>query len=567
MALCVKFKRFREEIVWRHSLTKLLLGIRNNTKTTDEKILEDLIRMGFENEYTLKNYLKSKDERIFHESYEKALKDIKSRFGKKYSMIINGKHYNSSETFIDTSPIDKRIRLGYFPLATSKHVRTAIKAAKTAFEKWGKANYESRIDICYTAADIISKRKFELAAWISYENGKNRYEAIADVDEAIDFIRYYSKEMERNKGFAVQTKNAGSNERSKSLMKPYGVWAVISPFNFPFAILAGMSIAVIVTGNTVVLKPASDTPIIGSLFVEIMKKAGLPDGVLNLVTGSGGKIGKAIVASRDVAGIVFTGSKMVGHKIMEDSSNVIPRPVIAELGGKNPVIVTENADINKAAEGIIKAAFGYSGQKCSACSRVYVQKNIKKLLMQKLVEKTRNFSIGNPLDQDVFMGPLINLNAYTNYQKFAKIAFRDGRVIFGGTVNRQGNLKHGYYVEPTIVEDLPKSHMLFKEELFVPILCIAAYKDFDEALKLCNESEYGLTSGIYSTKKEEIDRFLDNSKSGVVYVNRTASATTGAMVGSQPFGGWKDSGTTGKGAGGPYYLTQFLREQSQTVVT
>ncbi|MGA7897482.1 MAG: aldehyde dehydrogenase family protein [Nitrososphaeraceae archaeon] len=567
MALCVKFKRFREEIVWRHSLTKLLLGIRNNTRTTDEKILEDLIRMGFENEYTLKNYLKSKDERIFHESYEKALKDIKSRFGKKYSMIINGKHYNSSETFIDTSPIDKRIRLGYFPLATSKHVRTAIKAAKTAFEKWGKANYESRIDICYTAADIISKRKFELAAWISYENGKNRYEAIADVDEAIDFIRYYSKEMERNKGFAVQTKNAGSNERSKSLMKPYGVWAVISPFNFPFAILAGMSIAVIVTGNTVVLKPASDTPIIGSLFVEIMKKAGLPDGVLNLVTGSGGKIGKAIVASRDVAGIVFTGSKMVGHKIMEDSSNVIPRPVIAELGGKNPVIVTENADINKAAEGIIKAAFGYSGQKCSACSRVYVQKNIKKLLMQKLVEKTRNFSIGNPLDQDVFMGPLINLNAYTNYQKFAKIAFRDGRVIFGGTVNRQGNLKHGYYVEPTIVEDLPKSHMLFKEELFVPILCIAAYKDFDEALKLCNESEYGLTSGIYSTKKEEIDRFLDNSKSGVVYVNRTASATTGAMVGSQPFGGWKDSGTTGKGAGGPYYLTQFLREQSQTVVT
>jgi 1-pyrroline-5-carboxylate dehydrogenase len=373
--------------------------------------------------------------------------------------------------------------------------------------------------------------------------------------------------MERNNGFVLQAKNADLNERSKSLMKPYGVWAVISPFNFPFAILAGMSIAVIVTGNTVVLKPASDTPIIGSLFVEILKKAGLPDGVLNLVTGSGGKIGKAIVASRDVAGIVFTGSKMVGHKIMEDSSSVISRPVIAELGGKNPVIVTENADINNAAEGIIKAAFGYSGQKCSACSRVYVQKNIKKLLMQKLVEKTRNFSVGNPLDQDVFMGPLINLNAYTNYQKFAKIAFRDGRVIFGGTVKRRGNLKHGYYVEPTIVEDLPKSHMLFKEELFVPILCIAAYKDLDEALKLCNESEYGLTSGIYSTKKEEIDKFLDNSKSGVVYVNRAASATTGAMVASQPFGGWKDSGTTGKGAGGPYYLTQFLREQSQTVVT
>src|SRR6188472_74429 len=521
----------------------------------------------YENENTFNKLMMLKGEEAFHNKYEDALENIKSQFGRRYTMIINGKYLNTIETFVHTSPIDTRLILGYFPSGSAKHVQQAVNAAKKAFESWGKTHYKQRIDICRTIAEIISERKFELAAWISYENGKNRYEAIADVDEAIDFIRYYSKEMERNKGFVVQTKNANSNEVSKSLMKPYGVWAVISPFNFPFAILAGMSIAVIVTGNAVVLKPASDTPIIGSLFAEILKEAGLPDGVLNLVTGSGSKIGKVIVASRDVAGIVFTGSKMVGHRIMEDSGKVIPRPVIAELGGKNPVIVTENADINKAAEGIIKAAFGYSGQKCSACSRVYVQKNVKELLMQKLVEKTRNLSIGNPLDQDIFMGPLINLNAYTNYQKFAKIASRDGRVIFGGAVKRQGSLKHGYYVEPTIVEDLPKSHMLFKEELFVPILCVAAYKDFDEALKLCNESAYGLTSGIYSKKNEEIDRFLDNSKSGVVYVNRTASATTGAMVGSQPFGGWKDSGTTGKGSGGPYYLTQFLREQSQTVVT
>ena len=211
--------------------------------------------------------------------------------------------------------------------------------------------------------DLISKRKFELGAWISYENGKNRYEAIADVDEAIDFIRYYSEEMDRNSGFIIRTKDADTNERSKSLMKPYGVWAVIAPFNFPFAILVGMSIAALITGNTVILKPASDTPIIGTLFVEIMKEAGLPDGVLNLVTGSGRKIGKAIIASHDVAGIVFTGSKMAGYKIMEQSRTIRPRPIIAELGGKNPVVVTENADIDKAAEGIIKGAFGYSGQK------------------------------------------------------------------------------------------------------------------------------------------------------------------------------------------------------------
>lgn len=523
--------------------------------------------MIFENEYTFKKYLRSNKERVFHDNYEKAIKDIKTQFGKKYSMIINGKDFKSSQTFIDTSPIDKRIRLGYIPAATTKHVRMAIEAAKIAFEKWGKTDYKSRIDICYIAADIISKRKFELAAWISYENGKNRYEAIADVDEAIDFVRYYAKEMERNKGFIIQTKNADTNERSKSVMKPYGVWAVISPFNFPFAILAGMSIAVLATGNTVVLKPASDTPIIGSIFVEILKEAGLPDGVLNLVTGSGGKIGKTIVASYDVAGIVFTGSKIVGRKIMEESNTVIRRPVIAELGGKNPAIVTENADVNKAAEGIVKAAFGYSGQKCSACSRVYVQKDIKELLMKKLIEKTRNFSLGNPLDRDTCIGPLINLNAYKNYMKFAKVASRDGKIIIGGAVKRNGNFKYGYYVEPIIVDDLPTGHMLLKDELFVPILCVAKYKNFDEALKLCNESEYGLTSAIYSTKKEEIDSFLENSKAGVVYVNRAASATTGAIVGAQPFGGWKESGTTGKGAGGPYYLTQFLREQSQTVNT
>ena len=523
--------------------------------------------MRFRNELTLNNYLNSDKERIFHENYDRAVRGIESQFGKRYSMFINGRHINSTKTFIDTSPIDNRIRLGYFPMATKKQVVTAIKAAKTAFEKWGKTSYESRINLCCTAADIISKRKFELAAWISYENGKNRYEAVADVDEAIDFIRYYSEEMERKTGFVVSTTRASTNEVSKSLMKPYGVWAVISPFNFPFAILSGMSIAVLITGNTVVLKPASDTPIMGSLFVEILKETGLPDGVINLVTGPGGMIGKVLTGSLDVAGIVFTGSKIVGHKIMKDSSTVEPRPVIAELGGKNPVIVTENADINKAAEGITKAAFGYSGQKCSACSRIYVQKNVKKLLVQKLVEKSKKIAIGNPLYHDVFMGPLINLNAYTKYQKFTKIASRDGRILFGGGAKRQDNLKYGYYVEPTIVDDLPKHNLLFKEELFIPILCIAEYTDFEEGLRLCNESEYGLTSGIYSTKKEEIDMFLENSKSGVVYVNRSVSATTGAMVGSQPFGGWKESGTTGKGTGGPYYLTQFLREQSQTIVS
>jgi 1-pyrroline-5-carboxylate dehydrogenase len=297
-----------------------------------------------------------------------------------------------------------------------------------------------------------------------------------------------------------------------------------------------------------------------------MKEAGLPAGVLNFITGSASKIGKTIVDSEDVAGIVFTGSREIGYKITKEFSKVKPRLVIAELGGKNPVIVTENADLDKAIEGILKAAFGYSGQKCSACSRVYVQKSIKDKFVERLVERTKNLSIGNPLESNIFIGPLINSNAYKNYQKYTEVAFRDGTVLIGGSTKKDGDFKYGYYVEPTIVDSLPKNHRLFREELFMPILCVADYDQFDEALGLCNQPEYGLTAGIYSNKKQEVERFLDNIEAGVVYVNRDISATTGAIVGSQSFGGWKDSGTTGKGAGGPYYLTQFMREQSQTCV-
>ena len=521
----------------------------------------------YENENTFNKLMMLKGEEAFHNKYEDALENIKSQFGRRYTMIINGKHLNTIETFVHTSPIDTRIILGYFPSGSAKHVQQAVNAAKKAFESWGKTHYRQRIDICRTIAEIMSRRKFELAAWLSYENGKNRYEAIADVDEAIDFIRYYSKEMENNNGFAVQTKSAYPNEKSKSLMKPYGVWGVIAPFNFPAAILIGMSIGALITGNTIVLKPASDSPIIAYKFAEIVKEAVLPDGVLNFITGSGSKIGQAIVNSEDIAGIVFTGSREIGYRMTKEFSKVKPRPVIAELGGKNPAIVTENADLDKAIEGITKAAFGYAGQKCSACSRVYVQKNVKNKFIERLVEKTKNLPVGNPLDPNTFIGPLINLAAYKNYQKYVKLAYRDGgKVLLGGFVKKAGDLKYGYYIEPTIIWGLPKDHVLFREELFVPILCVTDYEGLDEAIRQCNDSVYGLTAGIYSNKEEEINWFLDNIECGVVYVNRSIGATTGAMVGCQSFGGWKESGTTGKGTGGPYYLIQFMREQSQTIV-
>lgn len=440
----------------------------------------------------------------------------------------------------------------------------AISAANKAFENWRQTKYEDRLKIFRIAADSIIERKFELSAWITFENGKNRYEALADVDEAIDFIRYYSLQMEQNDGFIVETNSAYADERSKSVMKPYGVWGVISPFNFPAAITVGMCTGALITGNTVVLKPATDTPLIGYIFTEILKQAGLPDGALNFVTGTGEIVGKAIIESKEVAGIAFTGSKEVGDSIIAGSMRAKQRVITAELGGKNPVIVTDSADINEAVEGVLKGAFGYSGQKCSATSRVYVHKAIKNNFTNRLVQKTKSLSIGDPVNPETMMGPLINSNAYNNYKKFSKLAFSAGNVLTGGKVKNNGEFKHGYYVEPTIVDGLSKDSRLLREELFVPILCIIEYESFGRTLNQCNDTQYGLTAGIDSTNKKEIETFLDNIEAGVVYVNRSRGATTGAMVGCQSFGGWKASSTSGKGTGGPYYLTQFLREQSQT---
>src|ERR687892_568921 len=520
----------------------------------------------FSNEHTLQKFMMEKAEGQFHDRYEKALEQVRSEFGKTYTMVIGGSEIMTSTTIKHTSPIDTRIVLGHMPIGGASHVRKAIASAKEAFERWGRIDYLERVHLCRVAADIMAERKFELAAWVSYENGKNRYEAVADIDEAIDFLRYYSEEMERNNGFETLMNSAQSNEKSKSIMKPYGVWGVIAPFNFPAAIFVGMSTGAIITGNTVVAKPSSNTPIIAWKFAEIMREVGLPAGVLNFVTGSGDIIGRAIVENQDVAGIVFTGSKEVGLKLSREyGSKLTPRPIIAEMGGKNPVVVTDSADIDKAVEGVLKAAFGYSAQKCSACSRLYIHRNVKEAFMKRLVYETKNLHVGNPLKQDSFIGPLVNSNAYNKYKKFSKIAYRDGNVLVGGTVRNNGDYKYGYYVEPTIVDGLPKNHHLFNEELFVPILCVTEYNNYNEVLKQCNDSEYGLTAGIYSNRRDEIERFLDTLEAGVIYVNRYRSATTGAMVGCQSFGGWKASGTTGKGTGGPYYLMQFLREQSQTI--
>ncbi len=519
----------------------------------------------FKNEETFYNAQKKNETEKMNLKYDEAVKKALLELGKDYPIIIDGKEIFCQDKFEDRSPGNTKLVLGTFQKASKKEVLDAINAAKKEFETWKFMDYKDRVAIFLKAADIMSSKKYEFAALMSLENGKNRLEALADVDEAIDFMRYYSEELLKNKGFLVKTHKAFSNEDTKSILKPYGVWGVIAPFNFPMAITTGMTTGALITGNTAILKPSSDTPLMAYLLFKTLEEAGLPKGVLNYVTGSGEVVGDELITNPDVSGIVFTGSKAVGFEGMKKATAIKTKVYIAEMGSKNPIIVTKNANIDKAVEGVYKSAFGYDGQKCSACSRLYIAREIKKEFMDKLVAKTKQLKIGDPTDRNTYLGPVINKKAYDDFRKYVELAKKDGSIITGGEVYTQGICKDGYYVEPTIVDNLPKNHYLFKNELFLPILVVAEVSDLKEAIEEANMVDYGLTAGIFTENEEEIQYFFDHIDSGVLYANRVAGGSTGAMVGAQPFVGWKMSGTTGKGTGGPYYLQQFMREQSQTI--
>jgi 1-pyrroline-5-carboxylate dehydrogenase len=339
---------------------------------------------------------------------------------------------------------------------------------------------------------------------------------------------------------------------------------VISPFNFPLAIATGMTGGALVTGNTVVLKPASDTPFVALRLYEVLREAGLPPGVLNYVTGGGSTVGRTLVDSDDVEGLAFTGSKDVGLAAFASFTAKRPRPIVTEMGGKNPTIVTESADLDAAAEGVMRAAFGFCGQKCSATSRVLVDKKAQAEFTDLLVERTDQIVIGPPHERDVFLGPLINADAYGKFKRLVGLAKRSGRIRTGGSIRTEGILEHGYYAEPTVVDRLPADHRIVREELFLPILTVLPFRTFDEAIRTANDTEYGLCAGIFSREEDEVEAFFARIEAGVAYANRRQGSTTGAMVGCQSFGGWKMSSVTFKGAGGPYYLPQFLREQART---
>jgi 1-pyrroline-5-carboxylate dehydrogenase len=349
-------------------------------------------------------------------------------------------------------------------------------------------------------------------------------------------------------------------------MKPYGVWVVIAPYNFPFALAGGPVAAALITGNTVVLKTATDTPWSGRLLADCIRDAGLPRGVFNYLNGGGSVVGEALLKHPNTAGITFTGSVDVGMHIYRSMANgLYPRPCIAEMGGKNACIVTANADLDRAADGIVRSAFGLSGQKCSAVSRIYVDDKVADPLIKKLREKIGAITIGDPSRKENWLGPVTTANALQNYQRYSKqLNENGGRVLSGGQRLTNGDLAHGYFVAPTLAE-APATHPLFAEEMFVPITMLCRVRDRAEAIRLANDSRFGLTAGCYGND-EDAAYFFDNIEAGVTYVNRPQGATTGAWPGYQPFGGWKGSGSSGKGIASFYYLAQYQREQSQTKV-
>jgi 1-pyrroline-5-carboxylate dehydrogenase len=503
----------------------------------------------------------------FHAAFDEALAAVRKSLGRAYPLYIDGRETPGHEPpFKDVSPIDTSMVLGEFQSASVEDVVHAVAVARAAQKGWAKTPWQERLTIMRRAAAAIRDHKFELAAIMSLEVGKSRMESMGEVEESADLIDYYSQIMQDAGGYLKPLSRLMPNERTLSILRPYGVFGVISPFNFPLALSTGMLSAALIAGNAVVFKPPVDAPWCTLKLHEICLAAGVPGGVFHYVSGTGRVAGQALYATAGVDGMAFTGSKDVGMRILHQTCTNYPRPVLMELGGKNPTLVTASADLEDAASGVMRSAFGLQGQKCSACSRVYVDRRVVEPFVAKLLEKTRAIKIGDPTERDVFLGPVINLDALETFVEAAKEATtQGGKLLTGGRRLTEGKLAQGFFAAPTIAQ-VPTQHPLHKRELFLPFVTLSAVSSFEEGIKECNDVEYGLTAGIFSRDAEEVERFFDEVEAGVCYANRPTGATTGAWPGVQSFTGWKGSGCTGKGGCGPYYLMGFMHEQSRTVM-
>jgi 1-pyrroline-5-carboxylate dehydrogenase len=495
------------------------------------------------------------------EEFERRIASMRGAVSEPFTHVISGEHRAEGELFEHHDPSDTAGHLSRAHAASPQTVASAVQAAREASVQWRRTPHTDRCARMRSVARAIGERRIELASVVSLETGKVRGESIAEVQEAIDLIETYCSAIEAADGFSWPLRSLAAGERNLETLRPYGVFGVIVPFNFPIALAVNMLAAALIAGNTVVVKPSQATPWAAALLAETVSAAGLPAGAFNLVHG-GASTGRALVRA-EVDGIAFTGSVEVGREIARSlSRGPWTRPVLAEMGGKNPAIVTAKADLEKAAEGIARAAFGMSGQKCSSCSRAIVLDSVHDEFVELLSAHTATLKVANPADRGAALGPVIDERAVERFLESTAAAQRDGTIRAGGKTIQAP----GYFLEPTVVCDLPIEHYLTRRELFLPLVTVERAENLRSAIAQANAVDYGLSAGIFSEQEAEVEEFLEEIQAGVTYVNRRAGATTGAWPGSQSFCGWKASGLTGKGGLGPYYLPQFMREQSRTIV-
>ena len=488
-----------------------------------------------------------------------AIERVRSELGREYPIIIGGEKIRLDGKFESINPAKRSEVVGIFQDGDTNVdlVEKAIASASEAFKSWSRTPYTERADYLFKIADIMRQRKLELSAWMVFEVAKTWAEADGDTAEAIDFCEFYGREMLRWGAEQPVTPYAGEKNRFEYI--PLGVGAIIPPWNFPLAIMAGMTMAAVVTGNTVVLKPSSDSPAIAAKFMEVVEEAGLPVGVINFVTGSS-KTGEAMVTHAKTRFISFTGSKGVGLHINEEAAKTRPgqiwiKRVVAEMGGKDAIVVADDADLDSAAAGIVSAAFGFQGQKCSACSRLIVDEKVHDELMAKVVELTERLTLGQPTEAETNVAAVINKRAFdTTMDYINKGVGEGGRVLAGG----KGDDSEGFFIEPTIIDDVTAGATIEQEEIFAPVLAVIKARDFDNALEIANDTEFGLTGALYSRSQERLDRASREFHVGNLYLNRKC---TGALVGVHPFGGFNMSGTDSK-AGGREYLLMFMQGKS-----
>ena len=501
-----------------------------------------------------------------HREFDAALDRLRAGFGAVKKPFIDGAIRDGEGKAVEVrSPIDRQIVLGTFQSASTQQVDAAVRAAKAGQKRWAAMPWQERVATMRRAAEEIRSRKYDIAALMAVEVGKNRMESLGDAEESADLIDYYAQTVEDHHGFTHPLGKLSENEQTREILRPFGVFAVIAPFNFPLALATGMSSAALVAGNAVVLKPSVLSTFTATVLADAYAKAGVPAGVFNLVLGGGSSVGEALIKHPGIDGIAFTGSHAVGMRLLREfgAGGHFAKPCLGELGGKNAAIVAKSADLEMAAEGVMRSAFGYGGQKCSACSRVYVDKAVADRFTQLLLEKTAKLVVGDPTKRDVYLGPVISDDAARQFADAAASARRDGDMLAGGERLTHEPFDRGNFVEPTIAR-LPLDHEIFRTELFLPFLALAPVDSFDQALAESNKVPLGLTGGLFSSDEGEITRFFDEMEAGVLYVNRRSGATTGAWPGVQSFCGWKGSGVTGKGGCGPFYVQQFMREQSRT---